>query len=238
MDSELQQLVDSYKPNDQVLNMMRQINLLATVGPSASGKTTIMKELVSSLPNIDFVLDETSRKARSNETPGIDFLFRTKQDIIDDLKKGELVQVAIGPNGDLYCTRPSSYHIGKVSVVALVPAAIREFRKLPIGSFRAAFIVPASYDLWQEWLAAQATTGLWTPEQKLGRLREARESFEFALADPEMKFILNDELVDAAARLAQVANGQEPADQEKAKLAAQDNYKKLLAAYPELGRAA
>ena len=233
MDSELKQLVNTYKPNDQVLSRLRQINLVATVGPSASGKTTIMKELVKSSPGVGFVLDETSRKARINETPGVDFLFRSKQEITEDLKNGELVQVALGPNGDLYCTRLVSYPKNKISIVALVPAAIREFRNLPIGSLQAAFIVPASYELWQEWLAHQAAAGLWTPEQKEGRLKEAKTSFEFALADTGLKFVLNDNPASAAARLSQVAVGQEPNDQEKAKATAQDNYKKLLASQSE-----
>lgn len=227
-DDELRKLVASYKLNSQVLQAMAEVRVLGTVGPSASGKTTIMKALVESSPQVKFILDETSRAPRSEEIDGVDFLFRTKEEILVDLKNGELVQIAIGPNGDLYCTRLSSYPMDAVGVIALVPPAVKEFRQLPIKSFQAAFIVPKTFDIWQGWLAKQSKTGSWSQEKLRSRLAEAKQSFEFALKDRDMKFILNDEIGKAVRRLQQVMVGQPPTNEQKARAVAKDNYAKLL----------
>jgi guanylate kinase len=207
---------------------MADIQILGTVGPSASGKTTLMKALVKASPKFKFILDETSRSPRPNEVDGVDFLFYTKEEILRDLKNGELVQVALGPNGDLYSTRLSSYPEDAIGIIALVPPAVKEFRQLPIKSFKSAFIVPKSFDIWQQWLAKQTEAGSWSEEKLQSRLAEAKQSYEFALNDNNIRFILNDEIDRAAGRLEQVVAGQPPADERRARSIAAENYAKLL----------
>lgn len=224
----LRKLVADYKPSPQVLKTMASVNVLGTVGPSASGKTTLMKALVAKSRRVKFILDETSRAPRPNEVSGVDFLFRTKKEILADLKKGDLVQVAIGPNGDLYCTRTNSYPRDATGVIALVPPTVREFRQLPIKYFQAAFIVPKTFEIWQGWLAKQAKAGNWSQEKLQSRLAEAKQSYEFALEDKDIFFVLNDEIGKAVQRLEQILTGQPPADENRARRITTENYSKLL----------
>ncbi len=225
---QLVELVSHYRPNAQVIQGMNQLNVLATVGATASGKTTTMRALTSMRPEFKFILDETSRLPRIGERQGIDFLFRNREEIIADAQKGDLVQVAIGPNGDLYCTRLQSYPPEGIGLITLVPAAVKEFRRLILGSFRAVYIVPATYELWQQWLAKQARDSSWTDGQMKDRLEEAKASYEFALADGGLRFILNDDTAHATQRLLQVANGEEPEGEDSAKAAAVANYTRML----------
>lgn len=227
MNSKLAQRVASYKPNTRVLAAMRQIKILGTVGPSASGKTSVMKALLKLSSDFALIVDETTRAPRPGEKSGGEWLFRTVEEVLDDLKKGELVQVAIGPNGDLYCTRLSSYPAGKTGLIPLVPVAAEEFRRLPIGSFITTFIVPESYERWQQWFTRQAQVSAWDKAKKQQRLNEAKDSYKFALTDSKMHFVLNDEVEKAAQRLLQVAQGEELDNEAQAREIAEANYQKL-----------
>ena len=224
---ELKNLVENYQLNPGVLKAMAEIEVLATVGPSASGKTTLMNELAKTDTRFDMVVDETTREPRPEEVPGRDFIFISMDKALEDIKAGNLVQAALGPNGDVYCSRPSSYMKSTVGLIALVPAAVRQFRRLPIKSFKAAFIVPATFDSWLGWLDAKAQASGWDEAKRAGRLAEAKASYKFALGDSEMKFVLNDEISKAVSRLAQAAGGN-PDDAVLARQTAEANYQKLL----------
>ena len=226
-EEKLRELVANYQPNDRVLASMADIKILAAVGPTASGKTTLMATLAENNHNYKVVLDETSRKPRPGEKQGVDFLFRSREEIIDDAKAGNLVQIALGPNDDLYCTRLENYPHNGTGLIALVPAAVKEFRKLPVASFEAAFIVPRTYELWQSWLTKQARDSHWSDEQLNKRLQEAKQSFEFALADRHIKFVLNDDTQRSVKRLMQVAKGTSPDDESLATSEASKHYHKL-----------
>lgn len=224
---ELKTLIDRYQPSAETVAAMRKVSLLATVGPSATGKSTIMRALSESNRRFHFVVGETSRTARANEQNGADLFFRSREAILADLQAGRLTQVVVGPNGDLYCTRVENFPTGKISLFPLVPKGVVQFRALPLKFFAAAFIVPAGFELWQQWLAKQAELSGWSQEKLVGRLHEALASHEFALSDPQIRFVLNDNVPKAAERLAQVAGGQAPEREEGARRQALINYQKL-----------
>ncbi len=228
-DEELRKLVEGYLPNAQTLKGIRNIKLLATVGPSATGKTTIAKVLVDASADFHFVLGETSRAIRYGEQPGVDYLFRSRDEIINDMQQGLLVDIVLGAHGDLYSTRLNSYAKNGINIMALMPPALTKYRQLPLKSFQAAFIVPKTYEAWQKWLAARAREARWNLEQRRERLAEAKASHEFALHDKQIRFVLNDQMDRTAQRLWQVSQGQPPDDEATAKTAAKTNYQKLLA---------
>lgn len=227
-DDELKKLVDAYGPSQDTLESMAYVSLMATVGPSATGKTTIMKTLAAADPAFHFVVGETSRRPRPSEQNGLDLFFRDRDEILADLKAGRLTQVVIGPNGDLYCTRIDNFSTSKVNLFPLIPLGVKQFRALPLKFMATAFIVPDSYEHWQQWLKKQAAEGNWNQEKLRQRLLEAKSSFEFALKDPQMNFVLNDKLEKAAGRLSQAAHGQKPDDEAQARHVAETNYVKLL----------
>lgn len=227
-DEELRGLVTNYKPSKETLATMHQISLVATVGPSATGKTTIMKALVAMDSNFHFVVGETSRRPRPSEQDGVDLFFRDRDEILADLKAGRLTQVVIGPNGDLYCTRVNNFSTSLINLFPLIPLGVKQFRALPLKIFATAFIVPDSFEHWQQWLKKQAVEGRWNEEKLRQRLIEAKSSFEFALKDNDIRFVLNDKPKKAAVLLRQVARGQRPDGEDRARHIAEDNYAKLL----------
>lgn len=227
-DEQIKNLVNNYHPNTDVLEAIAQIKLIATVGPSSSGKTSIMQAAAEMSNQIHVVLGETTRAPRTGERPGVDYLFRSRDEVIEDIKAGNLIDAVVGPNGDLYGTRRQSFDKNKINTMAVVASTIDNFRKLPFKLFKSVFIVPVSYELWQTWLKKQADVGHWTVKQWQGRLAEAKQSFEISLNDEQMILILNDQIENGAKQLLQIATGQAPGNQEMIKKIATENYKKLL----------
>lgn len=230
MDVDIKTLVASYQPSSETLRAMHKVSLLATVGPSASGKTTIMKALAEEDARFKLVVGETSRPLRPGEKEGVDFYTHTVQEIINELKAGRLTQVVVGPSGDyLHCTHVNNFPTEEIGLFPLIPQGVRQFRSLNLKMFTAAFIVPVDFEKWTSWLGNHAKTSNWTYQQYKGRLSEAKTSYEFALNDKEIHFVLNDDIDKAAERLKQVGFGKEPDDEETARKIAQKNFAKLRA---------
>jgi len=49
--------------------------LILITAPSGSGKTSIVKHLITVFPQLSFSVSATTRKARKNEKEGVDYYF-------------------------------------------------------------------------------------------------------------------------------------------------------------------
>ncbi|MBI2285219.1 hypothetical protein HYU82_00120 [Candidatus Saccharibacteria bacterium] len=192
--------IKNYQPSKQVLERIGNLTLLMTVGPTGVGKTTLMKHL-----KLPYVPADVTRPKRPEEIEGVDYHFRSDYvRVIEQIKTGEFVQVAIGPGGDFYSTIASSYPEGGTAVIAVVADVVPIFRELGFKKTISTFITPPSYE---EWMRRMATHPI-SEEQRVKRLKEARRSFEFALSDKEVRFILNDDVETAAGQVSKLLAGQ------------------------------
>lgn len=221
-DEDLKKLVENYRPSEDVLKAVKNVRLIAIVGPSAAGKTSIVKMAPASSRNLHIVGDVTCRPKRPGEIEGIEFVFHSKDQMIEDIKAGKYVQVVCSPSGDLYATRVDDFPQHGVGIMAVYANAIGSFRRL-FAEVLPAFIVPYSFGAW----LSRFNTRQMTPFDRAKRLNEAVESFEFALSDPNTKFILNDDLDSAAGRIVQLTNKQKPDQEDRAKQIAKDVYQQI-----------
>ncbi|MBC9784989.1 guanylate kinase [Heliobacterium chlorum] len=77
-------------------------NIVAFIGPSGSGKSSL--QTVMGIPKI---LSLTSRPPRPDESNGRDYIFKTREDIIERNNNGKLLEVT-EYNGHLYATTKES----------------------------------------------------------------------------------------------------------------------------------
>jgi len=217
---ELDRLVTNYRPNPEALRQQGRVALLMTVGASNSGKSTLMRA-----SGILRVIGDCSRPPRPGERNGVDYYFRTLDEMVQDAKAGKYAQIALGPAGDLKGTRASSYPAEGMATIAVVPSGVQTFRELPFERTETAIIVPESYDVWMKRAAAR--------EQDKGEAaidyRQFASWFEFALQDSEAQFVLNDTVEAGTARLLQVAAGKKPDDADQARRIAEEILDRLAA---------
>lgn len=184
-----------YRPAPSVLERLKEVDFVAVVGPTAVGKTTLIHAAAASSRKVHMMVAGVSRAPRPGEKDGVDFHFDSKRSMQARARRGEYVTVVIGATGDLYTTAPEDYPTDKIVILAVLAEAIPLFRSLPYKSFRTIFVLPASWQQWQERLQSRG----FSPEQLAPRMTEAKKSLQFALGDADTQFVINDDL-DAAVK--------------------------------------
>ncbi|SRR6266568_5722405 len=183
----------TYQPNPTVLSALQNITLVAIVGPSGSGKTTLVKLATEQDPGLHVVISDVSRPKRPEEQEGVDYFFRDKQSMLEAIERQEYAQVAPSNSGDIYASHVESYTTDGTALITVWADAMPVFRALPFKRLRTVFIVPASYEAWQAHLGLHG----FDETLRAKRLSEAERSLRFALEDPEVELLVNDDLAQA-----------------------------------------
>ncbi|MFC1843622.1 guanylate kinase [Thermodesulfobacteriota bacterium] len=82
---------------------MEKGNLFIISAPSGTGKTTILKRVISELQNVVFSVSHTTRVRRSGEKEGVDYFFVAKDTFETTQKHGDFLEWA-EVHGNLYGT--------------------------------------------------------------------------------------------------------------------------------------
>jgi guanylate kinase len=212
-----------YRPNQAVLDRLKQVDFVAFVGPTASGKSTLIYEICQRDPAFSMVRSTTSRSPRPGEIERDEFHFRTREEMQARINRGEYVQVAPMLLEYLYATAPEDYSTKGIAVMPVVSASIPDFRALPFASFRLLYILPPSYEVWQQRVVQHG----FDPAQLGKRLAEARQSLQFALTDTETIFIVNGDLAATADQCIRAARGGQVGNQQTARAWAKDLLEKV-----------
>jgi guanylate kinase len=210
-----------YQPAPDVIRHLQEIDFVAVVGPTAVGKTTLIKAAVAREPRLHMLVGGTSRDPRPGEQDRVDFHFGNREDMLARIQKGAYATLAVGATDDLYTTAPEDYPAGKTALLAVLAYVITDFRKLPYKTFRTIFILPPDYRTWQQRLKRHS----FDAGQLRRRLVEAERSLVFSLEDEAVQFVINDTLDIAARDLIALATGRQldprqQADQSRARMLA------------------
>ncbi len=199
-------LVDGYKPNERVRRELEGVELVALVGPTGAGKTTLMKEL-----GIQQVLSDVTRPPRQGEKDKRDYFFRDDlPSILNDIKQGEYVQFLIAETDEFYGTRRKSYPNDGQASMAIRADQIDHFATLGFGKIYRLYIMPPGYKEWMRRIGGRGDSDTF-----LRRLDEAKKSLHAALQDDYI-LILNDLLENAVSdiKLA-ISGGEVPAERQE-----------------------
>lgn len=100
----LQQLTDSYEPNEVVLDQFRSSKFAIIAGPSGAGKDTLRNLLIEQYPKLYRpVLSTTTRPMRQGERDGVDYHFSTVESVEARLIQRDFFQAALVHNQQISC---------------------------------------------------------------------------------------------------------------------------------------
>jgi len=66
--------------------------LIAIAAPSGTGKTTIVKSILKSMPELKFSVSATTRKKRDVEVHGVDYFFLTEEEFLQKIQNDEFLE--------------------------------------------------------------------------------------------------------------------------------------------------
>jgi guanylate kinase len=125
------------------------------IGPSGSGKGTLLEILKEKHPEIFFPISATTRKPRPNENNGETYYFLTKEDFLKKRKNNEFLEYAEVHGGNFYGTLKTpilqALTEGKIVVREIDYQGFLSISKIiPKKELQSIFILPPSLEILKE----------------------------------------------------------------------------------------
>jgi guanylate kinase len=176
---------------------MQQANkVIIFSAPSGSGKTTVVRHLLTKFPQLEFSVSSTSRKKRADETEGKDYYFLTLNEFKRKLADGEFIEYEEVYEGRFYGTLKSEaeriWNEGKIIVFDVDVKGGLRLKETYKDQALSVFIMPSSLEELRCRLIARATESREDIEKRVQRADE-----ELSYAGSFDKIILNDKLHEA-----------------------------------------
>lgn len=204
----VRKLEDGYVASDAVKARLAKVDLLAIVGPTGVGKTTLINEL-----DIPSVLSDVSRDPREGEKNYQNYRFRDDYlELLKEIKNGKYAQFLISDSGEFYGTHVDAYPQAGWCTMAIFATAIPAFRKMGFRKVVPVYIMPPGYVEWMRRVGKLRAGDL------DARIAESIVSIKTALADPDYKYVLNDNMDLAVQDIKAIMSG-DKTDEHRSRLA-------------------
>ncbi len=176
--------------------------LIIISSPSGGGKGTLIREVLQSVPDVEYSVSFTTRDKRFGEEDGRDYMFVSKFEFESLVDNGEFLEYA-EVHGNYYGTSltQTERKIGSGKDVILeidVQGALQVMKKIP-GAASSIFILPPSYDVLKARLTSRNTES--AEDLALRLSNSVHEVSQFSRFD---YVIVNDEVNAAARKLASI----------------------------------
>ena len=161
-------------------------------GSSGVGKSTVLKQVLARMPELQFSVSATSRAPREGETNGVQYFFVTKEAFRQMIEQGAFVEYDF--HMDNYYGTLKSEILNKTAVGDMIldiepVGALRVKELYPQATL--IYIAPPSLDVLMERLRGRNDT----PEEQI-KLRSERAAWESAQQGKYDYVVINDVLED------------------------------------------
>ena len=162
--------------------------LIIFSAPSGAGKTTIVHHLLKKVPELEFSISATTRKARGEEVNGQDYYFISKEEFLHRIAKKQFVEFEEVYSGTFYGTLRTEieriWQKGKTVIFDIdVEGGLHLKRKYEEQAL-AIFVQPPSLEVLKERLAGRGTD---SQEKLAERFIKAEKELNYA---PQFDIIL------------------------------------------------
>ncbi len=204
--------LSQYQPSEATKQLVRDTPILLLVGISGAGKDTVASELFRS-GNYHPIISHTTRQPRINdgllEQDGVEYHFINLEQSEQMLDAGQYIEANVY-GGNVYGTSvaeiQAAHDTHKIAATDLEVQGVAEYKAID-PNVKAVFILPPSYDVWQERLSKRYT-GSADPDELHKRQQIALQELEHAIQTDYFAFVVNDSLPETIAEVNNIANGE------------------------------
>jgi guanylate kinase len=208
--SEFREILADYIMSDRAKQALQGLKLVLLVAPTSTGRNTVIKELVEN-DNYYFVISDTTREPQirdgKKEESGINYFFRTEEEMLADLEAGEYLEAAIiheqQVSGISIRELEKVKNQGKVAITDIEIVGADNVMKAKPDTI-AIFLLPPSFEVWQHRMSSR---GHMSQPELINRLKSAQKEFEAALQHDYYNFVISDNVGQAAAIIDDIAQG-------------------------------
>jgi guanylate kinase len=205
---EFRKVLDNYEFSEDAKQTLQETKLVLLTGASASGRNTIINELLKT-GNYHFIISDTTRAPRVNngvlEQNGVEYWFRDEDDMLIDIRNGEFLEAEVlhgrQVSGISMRELKKARDEHRVAITDVDIGGIRNVLELKPDTV-AILVLPPSFEEWQRRITSR---GEMSDEEFLGRLQTAARIFEIAKQNSTLKIIINNDYHTAAKEVAQLA---------------------------------
>lgn len=208
--SDFDHILSNYQLSEQAKEILARLRLVLLAGPTASGRNTIIDQLIKT-GNYKYIVSDTTRAPRINngvpEKDGVNYFFKTETEFLSELKKGEFLEAEV-----IHDRQVSGISIRELSKaeksgkIAITEIEIGGFSNIldrkadTIGIL----VLPPSFDVW---IARIKARSVMETDEFISRLNTGLRIFSEALTDNRMSIVVNDNLTKAVAEVEAIVNG-------------------------------
>lgn len=196
-----QKALSAYQVSDRAKAALQKLQFVAVSGLAGGGRNTVINYLVAHY-KYAFVVSDTTRPPKlrdgAMEQAGVHYYFRSEQDVLRDIQKGEFLEAEIIHNQqvsgisirELERLRQSD----KIAITDIEFGGVNNVAKVKHDTWVIG-LLPPSYE---EWISRFTGREEIHEDEFMNRIRTAEKVLVNMLEKPYVKFVVNDDVAQCA----------------------------------------
>lgn len=208
--AEFKEVLDRYVASDRAKEAIKDLKLVLTLGPTSSGRNTIIRHQIAT-GRYYYIVSDTTRPPRVNdgvaEQNGREYWFRSEEDMLADLKAGEFLEAELihgqQVSGISIRELEKAKREGKIAITDIdIEGMHNVLRDKP--DTIAIMLLPPSFEEWQRRFASR---GQLRPDEQKRRLQTAQKIFQDGLEHNYYHYVISENIQQSAGIIDTIVEG-------------------------------
>jgi guanylate kinase len=202
--TEFREVLQDYKISEDGRRALEDLRFVAIVGPSSSGRNTVIRELAKT-DRYHFVISDTTRPPRMNdgkmEENGVEYYFRTEEEMLEDLRNGRFLEAELIHNqqvsGISLRELQKAKEQNKIAITDMDLGGVTNVMRFKPDA-TAVLLLPPSFEEWQRRMTSR---GRMSNQELRRRMDTAVMILKDGLNKNYYRYVIADNVAHAAATI-------------------------------------